>query len=252
VNADDPSASAIVAGTRAQTKTYAIDAQADFRAMNMKMNVAGTAFTIKEQNESVDISTPLIGRFNVSNVLAAYAAGRVLGFAPSTVIGGIASVRNVRGRFERIVAPAGWTAIVDYAHTPDALDNCLKTIRDLMSAQSRGRVITVFGAGGDRDRSKRPLMGTVVARYSDVVIVTSDNPRTEDPEGIIDDIVKGIGPHPACVREADRRTAIRHALAKAQPGDVVLVAGKGHEEYQVVGRERMPFSDRAIIEENIR
>jgi UDP-N-acetylmuramoyl-L-alanyl-D-glutamate--2,6-diaminopimelate ligase len=161
-------------------------------------------------------------------------------------------VNSVRGRFERISSPAGWSAIIDYAHTPDALEKCLQTIREVLPAQRRGRIITIFGAGGDRDRTKRPLMGKVAASLSDRVIVTSDNPRTEDPNAIIDDIIAGIGHSAAVVREPDRRTAITSALREATAGDVLLIAGKGHEDYQVIGKTKIHFSDREIVEEFIR
>jgi UDP-N-acetylmuramoyl-L-alanyl-D-glutamate--2,6-diaminopimelate ligase len=154
----------------------------------------------------------------------------------------------VRGRFEQMTAPKGWTAIVDYAHTPDALEKCLQSIRHLLPPTGAGKVITVFGAGGDRDRTKRPLMGRIAAMLSDAVIVTSDNPRTEDPEAIIREIVEGIGDRSKLMTIVDRAEAIRTAVSNARPGDVVLVAGKGHEDYQVIGKEKIHFSDREVIE----
>jgi UDP-N-acetylmuramoyl-L-alanyl-D-glutamate--2,6-diaminopimelate ligase len=248
VNADDRWSIRLIDGIRARTRTYGIESSADHHASDVEMSVAGTTFRVTDGNDRISVTTPLIGRFNVANVLAAYAAGRSLGYSPEIVKAGIADVKNVRGRFERISSPKGWTAIVDYAHTPDALENCLKTIRHLISSSGGGRVITVFGAGGDRDRMKRPLMGTIAMMYSTMVIVTSDNPRTEQPEAIIDDIMSGIEDHSNVVREGDRRKAIEHALSLAMEGDVVLIAGKGHEDYQVIGKEKMHFSDREVVE----
>jgi UDP-N-acetylmuramoyl-L-alanyl-D-glutamate--2,6-diaminopimelate ligase len=175
-----------------------------------------------------------------------------LGFSHATLAAGIGRVKNVRGRFERISSPSGWSAIIDYAHTPDALEKCLQTIHEVLPPQRQGNIVTVFGAGGDRDRTKRPLMGSVAARLSDRVIVTSDNPRTEDPNLIIDEIVAEIGRDAAVVREPDRRAAILSALREAKKGDVILIAGKGHEDYQVIGTKKIHFSDREIVEEFIR
>jgi UDP-N-acetylmuramoyl-L-alanyl-D-glutamate--2,6-diaminopimelate ligase len=160
----------------------------------------------------------------------------------------VESADRVKGRFERIASKKGWTAIVDYAHTPDALEKALTAARSLMTQGSGGRLFVVFGAGGDRDRTKRPQMGAVAARMADLVVVTSDNPRTEDPERIIDDIAAGLPAGGNVHREADRKTAIRWAASQAGPGDVILVAGKGHEDYQVIGREKRHFSDREEVE----
>jgi UDP-N-acetylmuramyl-tripeptide synthetase len=169
-----------------------------------------------------------------------------------TIVSGIASVRRVRGRFEPIRSTADWTAIVDYAHTPDAIEKCLTAIHDILPGRGRGRVITVFGAGGDRDREKRPKMMRAAAEASDLVIVTSDNPRSEDPAAIIEEIAAGA-PHGLEHRRiTDRREAIYYALSIARGGDVVLVAGKGHEQVQIVGDRRFQFDDRTVIEEYIR
>jgi UDP-N-acetylmuramoyl-L-alanyl-D-glutamate--2,6-diaminopimelate ligase len=194
------------------------------------------------------ITSPLIGRFNAYNILSAAAAAFGLGISEEKIQEGISRVANVRGRFERIASPKGWTAIVDYAHTPDALENCLRAIHDVLPAKNRGAVITVFGAGGDRDKTKRSLMGEVAGRLSDLVIVTSDNPRTEDPETIVDEVLRGITQHASVLREMDRALAIERALSAAHAGDVVLIAGKGHEDYQIIGKEKRHFSDREVIE----
>ncbi len=234
--------------TNAKTISYGINSAADIQVINMKFSLSGTELTINNGHGEFTFTIPLIGKFNVYNVLAAYSAGISLGIPRETIITGINNIKNVRGRFERIVSPAGWTAIIDYAHTPDALENCLKTIHDILPTKNRGRIITVFGAGGDRDKTKRPLMGRIVGEYSDIVIVTSDNPRTEKPEKIIDEIVQGIIRHASVLRETSRKTAIERAVSGAKLGDVILIAGKGHEEYQVIGKEKIHFSDREIIE----
>ncbi len=251
VNADDPRHERITESGKAARIRFGIKNEADIRATDLNMSMTGTTFSVQETSGTTKVTTPLIGRFNVSNVLAAYAAGRALGIGTREILAGIAAVKNVKGRFERITAPAGWTAVIDYAHTPDAMENCLRTLHDLMPRRNRGRIITVFGAGGDRDRTKRPLMGRMAAQFSDVIVVTSDNPRTENPERIIDDIMKGIKNHPNVSRDADRRSAIEFALGIAERGDAVLIAGKGHEDYQVVGKERSHFSDREVVEEFI-
>jgi UDP-N-acetylmuramoyl-L-alanyl-D-glutamate--2,6-diaminopimelate ligase len=193
------------------------------------------------------VETVLTGRFNVSNVLAAYAA--VKSIEPSIDITAyrIGRLRPAPGRFEQFHSPRGWTAIVDYAHTPDALENCLQTIRAILPPESAVSVVTVFGAGGDRDTKKRPLMGAIAERYSDRVVVTSDNPRTEDPRVIVDGIVSGMSGEKNITIELDRRAAIEQALGSAQPGDVVLIAGKGHEDYQIVGSTKSYFSDKEIV-----
>jgi len=251
-NADDTWGMQIASSSQARVFSYGVAEHADIRAADIRLSIEGTSFTLWFKNQQTTLTTPLVGRFNVYNVLAAYSTGLALGHSPETLVQGIRSVNSVRGRFERIASPAGWTAIVDYAHTPDALEKCLRTIHDVLPREGRGRIITVFGAGGDRDRTKRPLMGSVAGQWSDIIIVTSDNPRTEEPQGIIDEIVAGI-PHGAQVtQEIDRRAAIHSALRQARSGDVVLIAGKGHEDYQVIGKEKIHFSDREIIEELIR
>ncbi len=231
-----------------RTISYGITSAADVQVKNMKFSIAGTELTLNNGHGEFTFTTPLIGKFNVYNVLGAYSAGIALGIPRENIIAGINNVKNVRGRFERVISPAGWTAIIDYAHTPDAIENCLITIHDILPTKNRGRIITVFGAGGDRDKTKRPLMGRIVGEYSDIVIVTSDNPRTENPEKIIDDIMHGIIHHASVLREKNRRTAIECAVNCAQPGDIILVAGKGHEDYQVIGKEKIHFSDREVLE----
>ena len=248
INHDDRWGIQLLDFVGAKKISYGINLAADIFAKEVKLSINGTTFVVSDGQSECLVSTSLIGTFNVYNVLAAYTAGVVLGLSRDQILTGIKNLKNVRGRFERITSPAGWTAIVDYAHTPDALGNCLKTIHDVLPKKNRGRIITVFGAGGDRDKAKRPMMGRIVGDCSDLVIVTSDNPRTEVPESIIDDVMRGITRHASVLREVDRQTAIERAIKCAQPGDVVLIAGKGHEDYQVIGKEKKHFSDREVVE----
>jgi UDP-N-acetylmuramoyl-L-alanyl-D-glutamate--2,6-diaminopimelate ligase len=252
INHDDRWGAQLLHAITGKRYSYGITTTSDMQVTDMKLSVEGKTFNVRNGIGDFSLTTPLIGRFNVYNSLAAYSAGVAMGIPRDRVIAGISAVTNVRGRFERITSPAGWVAIIDYAHTPDALENCLKTIHDILPTKNRGRIITVFGAGGDRDKTKRPLMGHIAGDYSDLVIVTSDNPRTEDPEQIIDDVMRGIIRHASVLREPDRRTAIEKAVRGAQRGDVILVAGKGHEDYQVVGKEKRHFSDREVVEGLIR
>jgi UDP-N-acetylmuramoyl-L-alanyl-D-glutamate--2,6-diaminopimelate ligase len=248
INIDDRWGVKLLGSIEAKKISYGINLAADIFAKEIKLSINGTTFVVSNGQRECTVSTPLIGKFNVYNVLAAYAAGEALGLSQEQILSGIKELKNVRGRFERIASPAGWTAIVDYAHTPDALENCLKTIHDVLPKNNRGHIITVFGAGGDRDKTKRPLMGRIAGDYSDMVIVTSDNPRTEEPETIIDDVLRGITRHASVLREVDRRTAIERAIKGAQRGDVILIAGKGHEDYQIIGKEKKHFSDREVVE----
>ncbi len=241
VNADDPWTKRIVQDTKAHILPYGSGPSAAVRLVNAEMSVDGSRLDVEYEENRVSISTPLIGRFNVSNVLAAVAAGLALGIRIPAIELGIASLTNVKGRFERVRSTKGWTAIIDYAHTPDALEKCLQAIHAVMGGA--GRIITVFGAGGDRDKGKRPLMGEIAARLSDEVIVTSDNPRSEDPEMIIDDIMSSMQTSDHVVREPDRRAAIARAAAMARQDDIILIAGKGHEEVQVIGTQKHHFSD---------
>jgi UDP-N-acetylmuramoyl-L-alanyl-D-glutamate--2,6-diaminopimelate ligase len=196
---------------------------------------------------SFEVQTPLLGRFNVSNLLAAFGASLALGVAPQKALVGLRSLGGVPGRLERVDAGQDFTVVVDYAHTDDALKNLLETVREL----GPRRIITVFGCGGDRDKTKRPLMGAVASRLSDVVVVTSDNPRSEPPEAILDEIQRGMNGSRRGERHAivDRREAIARALEMAGPGDAVVIAGKGHETYQVLRDRTVPFDDRQVARE---
>jgi UDP-N-acetylmuramoyl-L-alanyl-D-glutamate--2,6-diaminopimelate ligase len=248
-NLDDTYGQTISSSTSAARLTYSAQHAADVEAKNIRLDIDGTTFDVVHNSETTTIATALVGRFNVYNILAAFAAGIALGIPKETIRRGVEKVQNVRGRFEKIRSPQGWTAIVDYAHTPDALEKCLRTIHEVLPDEHRGKIIAVFGAGGDRDKSKRPLMGAVAGALSDVAIVTSDNPRTEDPATILEEIIHGLPKGTKFIRELDRRMAIQKAIQLAQPGDVVLVAGKGHEDYQVIGTKKTHFSDREVVEE---
>ncbi|MEK9138286.1 MAG: UDP-N-acetylmuramoyl-L-alanyl-D-glutamate--2,6-diaminopimelate ligase, partial [Bacteroidota bacterium] len=235
INLDDNYARKIVEHSKAKQLTYGASSSADVTARNVETTVGGTRFLVQYGGAGTVVASSLTGGFNVSNILAAFATGIAIGLRPETIAKGVANLKVVRGRFEQIVSPKGWTAIVDYAHTPDALENCLRAIHDILPKQNRGNVITVFGCGGNRDRGKRPKMARIATERSDVTIVTSDNPRKEDPQAIIGEILTGVVKGKQVRAEVDRRKAIRMALEMAQAGDVVLVAGKGHEDYQVIG-----------------
>jgi UDP-N-acetylmuramoyl-L-alanyl-D-glutamate--2,6-diaminopimelate ligase len=227
---------------RAPLVTYGVADDADIRPDDLALDGAGARF----RAGGIELRTSLRGRFNVENVLGAVAAGQLLDVDDEAIAAGVAAVTGVPGRFEAIDEGQPFTVLVDYAHTPDSLDNVLRTARDFAD----GRVLVVFGAGGDRDRGKRPLMGRVAAELADVVLVTSDNPRSEEPVAIIQDILQGAGL--AVEIDPDRRSAIRRAVSLAEPGDVVVIAGKGHEQGQEIGAEKLPFDDREVAREALR
>jgi UDP-N-acetylmuramoyl-L-alanyl-D-glutamate--2,6-diaminopimelate ligase len=246
VNADDPAWNALAADV--PRLSFGMGAGADVRATDIVHAPDGTRFRITRAADgaSADVRLPLIGDFNVANALGAAAAGLALGLDIADVAARLATMPQVPGRLERVGAHP--TVLRDYAHTPDALERALAAVRPFVA----GRLIVVFGAGGDRDAGKRRFMGAAAARHADAIIVTSDNPRTEDPERIIDDIVAGIPPG-RFERIEDRRAAIARAIAMADPErDVVLLAGKGHEDYQVRGTERLPFDEAKIVAELLR
>jgi UDP-N-acetylmuramoyl-L-alanyl-D-glutamate--2,6-diaminopimelate ligase len=247
-NADDVRGRMISADSKARKLTYSIGQSADIVASDVVLSLTGTTFAVKYQDSTSSIASSLIGRFNVQNVLAAYATGIGLGIAPTVAAQGIANLRSVAGRFQQFVSPDGWIAVVDYAHTHDAMENCLRTIHDILPKERRSRVITVFGAGGNRDTTKRPKMGSVAAALSDITILTSDNPRFEDAASIVEDIRRGMPAGARSFVELDRRKAIAMALGMAESGDVVLLAGKGHENYQVVGDTKVHLDDREEVD----
>jgi UDP-N-acetylmuramoyl-L-alanyl-D-glutamate--2,6-diaminopimelate ligase len=247
VNLDDPYG-ARLARELDGAVTFAIDSPADYRARDIESDFSGSRFTIDTPDGPVEVHTPLPGRFNVANVLAAVAAVGRLGVEPETVVGALATLEGVPGRFQAVDQGQPFALLVDYAHTPDSLENVLSAARGLAA----GRVLCVFGCGGDRDRGKRPRMGAIAAAGADAVIVTSDNPRSEDPEAIVADILAGIEPHAnERVRAViDRREAIERAVGLARPGDVVVIAGKGHEQGQELAAGRkIPFDDVSVARE---
>jgi len=249
VNLDDPYGRRL-AEELGDATTYGVEAEAaDYRARDVTFDVAGAAFAVDTPDGTLELTTRLPGLFNVQNVLAALAAARTLGVEPDSAVEGLAAAGRVPGRFEPVEEGQDFGLLVDYAHTPDSLENVLRAARGI----SRGRLHVVFGAGGDRDRGKRPLMGEVAARLADRVIVTSDNPRSEDPESIVDQVMEGTSDGPEVEREPDRRRAIARAIDTAEPGDVVVLAGKGHEQGQEFeGGRKEPFDDITVAREALR
>ncbi|MFG2720548.1 UDP-N-acetylmuramoyl-L-alanyl-D-glutamate--2,6-diaminopimelate ligase [Streptomyces sp. NPDC048416] len=246
VNADDPMGAVIQRLMPGDATTYALDAAADYRADDIVMDASGSRFTLHHQGHVYPAAIPVPGRFSVSNALATIAACHQLGHDLDVLVGALRLMPPVPGRFERQVTPRGTSVIVDYAHSPDSLEKILTAIRGFATA----RVITVFGCGGDRDTTKRAAMGEIAGRLSDLCVLTSDNPRTESPEVILDQIAAGVAATGTpWERIADRRRAIASALAAAGPDDVVLVAGKGSEPHQIVGDTLVPFSDMAVVRE---
>jgi UDP-N-acetylmuramyl-tripeptide synthetase len=249
LNADDPAGRQIaysLAAVNCAYRTVGFADSADFHVEMIDPSLGGTEIEFLDvDDQRLMLSSRLIGEFNVSNVLRAYAAARSLGLSHEHAAGAIAQFDGVPGRMQHAVGPDGSTIVIDYAHTDDALRKVLGTLRGLC----RGRLIVVFGCGGDRDRSKRPLMGTAVAEFADSVFVTSDNPRTEEPQRIIDDILEGIEDSANVRVQPDRRQAITEAIAEAGEGDVVVVAGKGHEDYQEIEGVRHPFCDLEVVRE---
>ena len=231
--------------------TYAL-AGADFHTSKLEVTARGTCFQLITPDDSIPLMSPLIGRVNVYNILAASAAAYARGCPAEAIADGIANLARVPGRFERVDCAQPFTVVVDYAHTDDALRNLTSLAREFVKPDG-GRVITVFGCGGNRDRSKRPLMGEAAGRGSDFVVLTSDNPRNESPLAIINDAVVGVQRSGVKYTiEADRRSAIRTALAEARPKDIVLLAGKGHEKVQIIGTASLPFDDRQVATEVLR
>lgn len=243
-NIDDPAWRYMASGFRRRRASFGQAARATHRIMDLQAGSAGTRFTLRHEGGETRITSALAGGFNAWNLAGVYAAASILGIEDRVIVRGLRAVRAVPGRFERIVSADGVTAVVDYSHTPDALEKAALAARALLGPD--GRLIVVFGCGGDRDQAKRPLMGAVASRVADLTIVTSDNPRSEDPEAIINDILAGVRPDAAVERRPRRRAAIERALRLARPGDIVLIAGKGHETYQLVGRKRLDFDDRAV------
>ena len=237
VNADDPFAVSLP-----HTLTYGIEHPADLRAKDIVFSPKETRFTLELQGRSWPVILPLIGRFNIYNCLAAFGAVHLQGLPLEEALHHLRSFKGVRGRLERVPNKKGLHIFVDYAHTPDALKNVLELLREI----KKGKLVTVFGCGGDRDRTKRPKMGEVVEALSDIVLVTSDNPRSEDPSAIIAEIVSGFKRPDQALVEVDRAEAIRRAVRLAGPQDLVLIAGKGHETSQIFAHHTVDFDDRKM------
>jgi UDP-N-acetylmuramoyl-L-alanyl-D-glutamate--2,6-diaminopimelate ligase len=267
INAEDPAGEAMLADCRARVLRYGIASGGngtgrldglDVLATVREMSATGTRFELAARYpggggavSTCMVDSRLVGRHNVQNCLAAAGAAVALGIDLEMIAAGLAAVRNVPGRLQAVdTGEAGFTVLVDYAHTDDALANVLSALRPL----TEGRLIVLFGCGGDRDRTKRPRMARVAARWADRVLVTSDNPRTEDPGAIIDEIMTGFAADDLSkvTVEPDRRAAIAQAIGLAGAGDVVLLAGKGHETYQIIGRQRIDFDDAAVASDIIR
>jgi UDP-N-acetylmuramoyl-L-alanyl-D-glutamate--2,6-diaminopimelate ligase len=243
VNGDDPAAAGMVRDLPLTVLSFGLGAGAEVRALEHASSLDGIRLTVATPRGTLSLASPLIGDHNVLNILGAVAVGLALGLDPPAIASSLTAVDTVPGRFEQVRAGQPFLVVVDYAHTPDALERVLATARKL----TRGRLAVVFGCGGDRDRGKRPLMGAIAARACDRVWVTSDNPRSERPEAIIEDILTGMrGEADRVVAASDRRAAIRAALGWAGPGDTVVIAGKGHEPYQIIGADVLPFDDREV------
>lgn len=242
-NADDKNGAVMVQNTKAKVKTYSTRSAADFKAKILEESFEGMNLEINGK----EVCVQFVGRFNVSNLLAIYGATIMMGIEPQEALVQLSAMKPVNGRFEAIRSQNGITAIVDYAHTPDALKNVLDTINEVL--KHRGQCWTVCGAGGNRDKGKRPLMAQEAVKNSDRVIITSDNPRFEDPQEIINDMLAGLTEkqRQKVLSIVDRREAIRTACMMAQPGDVILVAGKGHEDYQIVQGVKHHFDDHEVI-----
>ena len=245
-NADDKNGMYMVQNTKAQVKTYSVRTMADFRARIVECHFEGMYLEINGK----EVGVQFIGKFNVSNLLAVYGAAVMLGQKPEDVLVMLSTLKSVAGRLEPIHSPEGYTAVVDYAHTPDALENVLKAIHEVLDGKN-GQIITVCGAGGNRDKGKRPLMAQEAVKQSDRVIITSDNPRFEEPQDIINDMLAGLDAKQMkkVVTIVDRREAIRTACMMAQQGDVILIAGKGHEDYQEIKGVKHHFDDREVVRE---
>jgi UDP-N-acetylmuramoyl-L-alanyl-D-glutamate--2,6-diaminopimelate ligase len=247
LNKQSPESETIAKQTNAEILWYAIDEQADITAHIESMDIDGTAFTLEHANQSVAAKISLLGRYNVSNSLAAAGLCLAAGIDLETIADGLSAQQTIPGRLEKVDAVVDFSVIVDYAHTDDALKKVLSTLKPLC----KGKLSVVFGCGGDRDRTKRPRMAKVAGRLADMAIVTSDNPRTENPDDIINDIVAGFDEpdSQAVLIEPNRKRAIELAIESAGEGDIILIAGKGHETYQIIGTQRFDFDDREIARE---
>lgn len=251
INVDDPYGRKLMDAVSIDCIGFGMSEDAEVRAVGVRLEPSGTTLSVVTPAGDFEVTTKLVGHFNVSNCLGATAIALQAGIDLSAIESGLSSGPGVPGRFESVDGGQPFSVVVDYAHTPDSLDNVLRAARPLADTKG-GRVICVFGCGGDRDRGKRPLMGAVVARLADIAIVTSDNPRSEDPDAIIGEILEGVIAERAAGPDAtlpDRKEAIRWALEQARPGDVVVIAGKGHETGQEFKDHTIPFDDRQVARE---
>lgn len=248
VNVDDKNGTVMVQNTKAKKITYALKSYADYRAQILENQLSGLLLKIQDQ----EVWVKLIGSFNAYNLLAIYATAELLGLTQIEALQLLSGLESVSGRFQYLISEGNVTAIVDYAHTPDALKNVLETINDIRTKNEE--LITVIGAGGDRDTSKRPKMGHIASALSTKAIITSDNPRSENPDAIIDDIEKGVEPinYKKILTITDRKQAIKTACQFANAGDIILIAGKGHETYQEIKGERFDFDDFKIVQETLK
>ncbi len=244
-NADDKNGMVMTQNTKATVKTYSTRTMADFKAKIIECHFEGMYLEI----DGREVGVQFIGKFNVSNLLAVYGTAVMLGKQPEDILVALSTLKSVSGRLEPLRSPDGYTAIVDYAHTPDALENVLNAIHEVLDG--KGRVFTVCGAGGNRDKGKRPLMALEAVKQSDRVIITSDNPRFEEPQDIINDMLAGLNPQQMkkVMTNVDRREAIRTACMMAEKGDVILIAGKGHEDYQEIKGVKHHFDDKEVVRE---
>ncbi|MNS56986.1 UDP-N-acetylmuramoyl-L-alanyl-D-glutamate--2,6-diaminopimelate ligase [compost metagenome] len=252
LNVDDEASAYYAAQTAVEVITYGVENEADVRASNISITARGTSFHVDTFRGSTDINLRMVGKFNVYNALAAISAALLEDIPLEKIKASLESLQGVEGRVEAVDEGQEFAVIVDYAHTPDGLENVLRTVKEF----AEGRVICVFGCGGDRDKTKRPIMGQIAAKYSEYVFVTSDNPRTENPEAILSDIEQGLTDH-GVTRDryelvVDRKEAIEKAIEMASSKDVVLIAGKGHETYQLIGSQVLDFDDRIVAKEAIR
>ncbi len=245
INADDPYSSLVVEGCTNPILTYGIEKQSDLQASDIKLTQLGTTFILNYKGQKIPCKVPLVGRYNVYNVLATIACGLTQGFPIEGILDTLTTFKRVPGRLEPVPNDLGLNLYVDFAHTPDALLNVLNCLNEF----KKGKIITLFGCGGDRDALKRPKMAEVVEKLSDVVIVTSDNPRSENPETIINEIVKGFHNSDSYIVEQDRRLAICKAIEMATEDDIVLIAGRGHEPYQTFAFHTVEFDDRKVAGE---
>ncbi|WP_096154729.1 MULTISPECIES: UDP-N-acetylmuramoyl-L-alanyl-D-glutamate--2,6-diaminopimelate ligase [Bacillus] len=247
LNEDDNASSLYKKLTAGQVVTYGIDKESDYQAKNIQMSPKGTTFELHYNGNKEIVRIKLVGKFSVYNVLACIAACHVSNIPMDTILEAMGEIAGVSGRYELVNEGQDFSVIVDYAHTPDSLENVLTTSKQLVE----GKLFCLIGCGGDRDRTKRPLMAQAAVKYSDIPIFTSDNPRTEDPEQIFSDMEKGVeGEQYSVIKE--RKEAIEYAVSKAKTGDVIIIAGKGHETYQQIGKETLPFDDREVARNAIK